>query len=76
MPVSQQPEPIEQGGLFMLWHIFAADRNGKVLVYDDGKLMKKMNTFTDFIDCGNFLIKRNSLQRSHLYAQGRVLVGC
>jgi oligopeptidase B len=38
--------------------------------YDDGKLMKKMNTFTDFIDCGKFLIDQKFTSKGHLYAQG------
>jgi oligopeptidase B len=32
--------------------------------------MKKMNTFTDFIDCGQFLIDQKFTSREHLYAQG------
>lgn len=38
--------------------------------YEDGKLMKKKNTFTDFIDCGEFLVKEKYTGKEHLYAQG------
>jgi oligopeptidase B len=38
--------------------------------YEDGKLMKKINTFTDFIACGEHLIDLNYTSRGHLYAQG------
>ncbi|MGY0039591.1 prolyl oligopeptidase family serine peptidase [Pedobacter sp. NJ-S-72] len=38
--------------------------------YEDGKLMKKLNTFTDFIDCGKFLIEQKFTSSTHLYAQG------
>ena len=32
--------------------------------------MKKKNTFTDFIDCGEFLIKEKYTSKGHLYAMG------
>jgi oligopeptidase B len=38
--------------------------------YEDGKLMKKKNTFTDFIDCGEFLIQEKYTSKGHIYAQG------
>lgn len=38
--------------------------------YEDGKLLKKKNTFYDFIDCGKFLIKEKYTSSEHLYAQG------
>ena len=27
-------------------------------MYEDGKLLKKKNTFTDFIDCSKFVIEQ------------------
>jgi oligopeptidase B len=36
--------------------------------YEDGKLLKKENTFTDFIDCSKYLIKH--ILSQHLYAEG------
>jgi oligopeptidase B len=38
--------------------------------YEDGKLLKKMNTFTDFIDCGKYLKKTQVAASSELYAMG------
>jgi oligopeptidase B len=38
--------------------------------YEDGKLKKKMNTFKDFIDCGEYLVKENYTSSEHLYAMG------
>lgn len=38
--------------------------------YEDGKLMKKKNTFTDFIACGEHLIAQKYTTRDHLYALG------
>ena len=38
--------------------------------YLDGKLLKKKNTFQDFIDCAKFLIQENYTSSKNLYAQG------
>lgn len=38
--------------------------------YEDGKLMKKQNTFTDFISCGEYLIDQKYTSKGHLYAMG------
>lgn len=38
--------------------------------YEDGKLMKKKNTFTDFIACGEYLIEQKYTSKGHLYATG------
>jgi len=39
--------------------------------YEDGKMMKKMNTFTDFIDCADFLVKEKYTSSDRLFAEGR-----
>ena len=38
--------------------------------YEDGKLLKKKNTFTDFINCAEFLIEQKYTSKEHLYAEG------
>jgi oligopeptidase B len=38
--------------------------------YEDGKMFKKKNTFTDFIDCGRFLVNEGYTSSEHLYAYG------
>ena len=38
--------------------------------YYDGHLFKKKNTFFDFIDCGENLIREKFTASQHLYAQG------
>lgn len=38
--------------------------------YEDGKFLKKKNTFTDFIDCGDFLIKEGYAAKDMLFANG------
>jgi oligopeptidase B len=39
--------------------------------YEDGKMMHKMNTFTDFIDCADFLVKEKFTSPDRLFAEGR-----
>ena len=36
--------------------------------YDDGKLLNKMNTFNDFIDCGKALVAKGYADPDRLYA--------
>jgi oligopeptidase B len=38
--------------------------------YEDGKLLKKKNTFTDFIDCAEHLIEQKFTNREKLFASG------
>ena len=38
--------------------------------YEDGKMQKKINTFSDFIDCGDYLVKQQYTSPAHLYANG------
>ena len=38
--------------------------------YENGKLLKKKNTFFDFIDCSKFLIEQKYTSPEHLYANG------
>jgi len=38
--------------------------------YEDGKMMKKQNTFYDFIDCSEYLIKENYTNSDRLAIQG------
>lgn len=60
---------LNRGFTYAIAHIRGGQEMGRQW-YEDGKLMKKKNTFTDFIDCGEFLIKENYTSKEHLYAQG------
>lgn len=60
---------LNRGFAFAIAHIRGGEDLGRQW-YEDGKMMKKKNTFTDFIDCGEFLIKENYTSQDHLYAQG------
>ena len=60
---------LNRGFVFAIAHIRGGEEMGRQW-YDDGKMMKKMNTFTDFIDCGQYLIDHKYTSKGHLYAQG------
>ena len=45
---------LDRGMVYATAHIRGGGDRGRVW-YDDGKLKKKMNTFTDFIDCTEYL---------------------
>ncbi|RZJ86541.1 MAG: S9 family peptidase, partial [Chryseobacterium sp.] len=60
---------LNRGFVYAIAHIRGGQEMGRQW-YDDGKMMRKMNTFTDFIDCGQYLIDSKFTSREHLYAQG------
>jgi len=39
--------------------------------YENGKMFNKMNTFTDFIDCAEHLVKEKYTSSDRLFAEGR-----
>jgi oligopeptidase B len=60
---------LDRGFAFAIAHIRGGQEMGRKW-YLDGKLMKKKNTFTDFILCGKFLIEQGYTSSTHLYANG------
>jgi oligopeptidase B len=60
---------IDRGFIFAIAHIRGGEDLGRPW-YDNGKLLKKKNTFTDFIDCSKFLISEKYTSTDHLYAEG------
>lgn len=60
---------LDRGFVFAIAHVRGGQDMGRQW-YEDGKMMKKKNTFTDFIDCGKFLINENYTSKDHLYANG------
>ena len=60
---------LDRGFIFAIAHIRGGEDLGRQW-YEDGKLLNKKNTFTDFIDCSNFLITEKYTSPSHLYAEG------
>ena len=60
---------LDRGFIFAIAHIRGGQEMGRDW-YEDGKLLKKKNTFTDFVDSGKFLIQEGYTSSDHLYAQG------
>ncbi len=60
---------LDRGFAYAIAHIRGGEEMGRQW-YEDGKLMKKKNTFTDFIDSGEFLVAEKFTSPEHLFAQG------
>jgi oligopeptidase B len=60
---------LDRGFVYALAHIRGSQYLGRQW-YEDGKMLNKKNTFTDFIDCSKFLIENNYTSAAHLYAMG------
>jgi oligopeptidase B len=60
---------LDRGFIYAIAHVRGGEYLGRTW-YDNGKLLKKKNTFTDFIDVSKFLIKEGYTSREHLYAYG------
>lgn len=60
---------LDRGFVFAICHVRGGEYLGRNW-YEEGKLLKKRNTFTDFIDCSKFLIERKYTSAKHLYAFG------
>ena len=60
---------LNRGFVYAIAHVRGGQEMGRYW-YLTGKLMKKKNTFTDFIDCGEFLVKEKYTDSAHLYAMG------
>lgn len=60
---------LNRGFVFAIANIRGGQELGRQW-YEDGKLMKKKNTFTDFIAAGEYLINQKYTAKGHLYANG------
>ncbi len=60
---------LDRGFIFAIAHVRGSEYLGRSW-YENGKLLKKKNTFTDFIDCSKFLIEQGYTSSEHLYAMG------
>ena len=60
---------IEEGFIFAIAHIRGGQDLGKDW-YDQGRMMNKMNTFYDFIDCTKKLLKKNIGNKNKIFAMG------
>jgi oligopeptidase B len=60
---------LDRGFVYVIAHIRGGEDLGRRW-YDHGKLLHKKNTFYDFIDCGEHLIKEGYSSNQKLYAMG------
>ncbi len=60
---------LDRGMIYAIAHIRGGQEMGRRW-YDDGKLLNKKNTFTDFIDCGQYLVDEKYTSPDRLVAQG------
>jgi len=60
---------LDRGFIYAIAHIRGSQVYGRPW-YEDGKLLHKMNTFTDFNDCAENLIREKYTSPEHLYAMG------
>lgn len=60
---------LDRGFIYAIAHIRGGEEMGRDW-YENGKLLKKKNTFTDFIDCAEFLIAGKYTSPEKLFAMG------
>ena len=60
---------LDRGFVFAIAHIRGGQEMGRSW-YEDGKLLKKKNTFTDFIQCAEHLINGHYTSKEKLFAMG------
>lgn len=60
---------LDRGFIYAIAHIRGGQEMGRYW-YEDGKLLKKKNTYTDFNDCAEYLISQKYTSADKLFAQG------
>ena len=60
---------LDRGVIFAIAHVRGGQEMGRQW-YDDGKMLKKKNTFHDFIDVGEFLVAEGYTARDRMLANG------
>ena len=60
---------VDRGFVYAIAHIRGGQEMGRAW-YEDGKLKKKVNTFTDFIDVTRFLVKEKVADPKRVFAMG------
>jgi oligopeptidase B len=72
MPMNFSPVRVsylDRGAVYAIAHIRGGSDLGRAW-YDDGKMLKKMNTFTDIIACADFLVAEKYCARDKLAIEG------
>lgn len=60
---------LNRGFIFAMAHVRGGEEMGRGW-YDSGKKLNKLNTFNDFIDLAEYLIREKWTSSQHLYAMG------
>jgi oligopeptidase B len=60
---------LDRGFVYAIAHVRGGSEMGRQW-YEDGKLLNKKNTFTDFNDCARYLIENSYTNSDNLYAMG------
>jgi len=67
--VSTRLSLLDRGFAFAIAHIRGGQEMGREW-YENGRMMNKKNTFTDFIAAGEYLVQHKFTSPEHLYAYG------
>lgn len=60
---------LDRGVVFCVAHVRGGDEMGEPW-HDDGMLMKKKNTFFDFVDCAEWLVKEKFVAKDRIAIEG------
>jgi oligopeptidase B len=60
---------LDRGFVYAIAHVRGGQEMGRYW-YEDGKLLKKKNTFTDFADCAQYLVNEKYTNPQKLFANG------
>ena len=60
---------LDRGFVFAIAHVRGGQEMGRQW-YEDGKMFKKKNTFSDFVDCTEFLIEEGYTNPDRMFASG------
>jgi oligopeptidase B len=60
---------LDRGFVYAIGHVRGGEELGREW-YDGGKLLHKMNTFTDFVDCAEHLVRQRFADPRRLFASG------
>ncbi|MDR3272951.1 MAG: S9 family peptidase [Flavobacteriaceae bacterium] len=66
---SERLSLLDRGFVYVIAHVRGGEDLGRKW-YENGKILKKKNTFFDFIDCAKHLTSNNYTSPEHLYANG------
>lgn len=60
---------VDRGFIFAIAHIRGGGDMGRMW-YENGKFLKKKNTFTDFVNCAEYLVKEKYTSEKNIVAMG------